>query len=168
MDHSTHLTADLAFQIGEKLKAKNWQLATAESCTGGLVGKYLTDIAGSSAWYDCGFITYSNQAKMRLLQVPESTLEAYGAVSEQTAQAMAAGALKNSEAHITVSITGIAGPTGGSAEKPVGMVCFAWATHETTQSNTQYFQGDRKEVREQAARFALIRLLTLLEKTPMR
>lgn len=168
MDHSTYSTADLAFQIGEKLKAKNWQLATAESCTGGLVGKYLTDIAGSSAWYDCGFITYSNQAKMRLLQVPESTLEAYGAVSEQTAQAMATGALENSEAHITVSITGIAGPTGGSAEKPVGMVCFAWATHETNQLNTQYFQGDREEVREQSARFALIRLLTLLENTPMR
>ena len=168
MDHSTNSTADLAFQIGKKLKANSWQLATAESCTGGLVGKYLTDIAGSSAWYDCGFITYSNQAKMRLLQVSESTLEAYGAVSEQTAQAMAAGALKNSEAHITVSITGIAGPTGGSAEKPVGMVCFSWATHETTQSNTQYFQGDREQIREQAARFALICLLTLLEKTPMR
>lgn len=165
MDNSTYSTADLAFQIGEKLKAKNWQLATAESCTGGLVGKCLTDIAGSSAWYDCGFITYSNQAKMRLLQVPESTLEAYGAVSEQTAQAMATGALKNSGAHITLSITGIAGPTGGSTEKPVGMVCFAWATQESLQSSTQYFQGNREQIREQAAHYALSGLVAHLKNS---
>ncbi len=164
MDHSTNSTADLAFQIGEKLKAKNWQLATAESCTGGLVGKYLTDIAGSSAWYDCGFITYSNQAKMRLLQVPQITLEAYGAVSEQTAQAMATGALKNSDAHVAVSITGIAGPTGGSAEKPVGMVCFAWAAQNALQSSTQYFKGNREQIREQAAHYALTGLLALLNE----
>lgn len=163
MDNSTYSTAELAFQIGEKLKAKNWQLATAESCTGGLVGKYLTDIAGSSAWYDCGLITYSNQAKMRLLQVPQSTLEAYGAVSEQTAEAMTTGALKNSNAHIALSITGIAGPTGGSSEKPVGMVCFAWATQKSLQSSTQYFQGNREQIREQAAHFALSGLLTFLE-----
>lgn len=153
---------DLAFQIGGKLKAKNWLLTTAESCTGGLAGKYLTDIAGSSAWYDCGFITYSNQAKMRLLQVPQITLETFGAVSEQTAQAMATGALKNSGAHIAVSITGIAGPTGGNAEKPVGMVCFAWATQNTLQSSTQYFQGNRAQVREQAAHYALRGLVVRL------
>lgn len=165
MDNSTYSTADLAFQIGEKLKAKNWQLATAESCTGGLVGKLITDIAGSSAWYTCGWITYSNQAKMRLLQVLPETLETYGAVSEQTAREMVLGALGNSDAHLAVSITGIAGPTGGSAEKPVGMVCFAWATQESLQSSTQYFQGNREQIREQAAHYALSGLVAHLKNS---
>jgi nicotinamide-nucleotide amidase len=163
MDAATHSSFDLAFQIGEKLKAKHWQLATAESCTGGLVGKYLTDISGSSAWYTCGFITYSNQAKMHLLQVRAQTLESFGAVSEQTALEMAKGAIQNSDAQIAISITGIAGPTGGSTEKPVGMVCFAWASAQSMQSSTQYFDGNREQVREQAARFALQSLLSFLD-----
>lgn len=165
MDDSTILKPDLALLLGQQLKEKNWCVATAESCTGGLVGKLITDVSGSSAWYTCGWITYSNGAKMRLLQVLPETLETYGAVSEQTAREMAIGALNNSDAHLAVSITGVAGPAGGSTEKPVGMVCFAWATQHSLQSSTQYFQGNRRHIREQAAHYALSGLLAQLSKT---
>jgi len=151
----------LARQLGATLLQKKWQLTTAESCTGGLVSATLTEIAGSSAWFDCGFVTYSNQAKMQLLGVSEKTLQLYGAVSEETAKEMAEGALKKSQATISVSITGIAGPSGGSIEKPVGTVCFAFSTSNQTIQITQIFNGDRQEIRMQAVFFALTELINL-------
>jgi nicotinamide-nucleotide amidase len=142
----------LAIELGEVLKARNLTLALAESCTGGLVAATVTDIAGSSAWFDCGFVTYSNESKIEMLGVRAETLEKYGAVSEQIATVMAHGALKNSHAQIAGSITGIAGPDGGSKEKPVGTVCFAWVGSKLPLSTTtKRFFGNRQEVRQQAA-----------------
>ena len=117
---------DLAQRLGATLLARGEWLAVAESCTGGWLAQSVTAIAGSSGWFDRGFVTYSNAAKIDMLGVPETTLERHGAVSEQTARAMVQGALRNSGADWAVAITGVAGPAGGSAEKPVGTVCFAW------------------------------------------
>ncbi|MGL4184219.1 MAG: CinA family protein, partial [Thiotrichaceae bacterium] len=113
--------------LANQLQARRLSLATAESCTGGLIAKLCTDLPGSSAWFDCGFISYSNASKRRLLGVAAETLSQYGAVSEAVVKQMASGALQQSDAQVSVAISGIAGPGGGSAEKPVGMVCFAWA-----------------------------------------
>lgn len=144
--------SNLAIKLGTALKARGFTLALAESCTGGMVAQAVTSVAGSSAWFDRGFVTYSNQAKIEMLGITTNTIETYGAVSEQTANEMALGALKNSHAHVSGSITGIAGPDGGSAEKPVGTVCFAWAeSHKATSTITKHFQGNRQEVRQQAA-----------------
>ncbi len=162
MDDWASLNAELAHQLGAALIQKKWQLATAESCTGGLVSATLTEIAGSSAWFDCGFVTYSNQAKMQLLNVSEKTLTLYGAVSEQTAKEMAEGALKKSHSNISVSISGIAGPAGGSAEKPVGTVCFGFSTLNKTLQNTQFFNGNRQQIRQQAVFFAMTGLINLI------
>jgi nicotinamide-nucleotide amidase len=146
----------LADRLGRELLNRGEWLATAESCTGGWVAQSVTAIAGSSAWFDRGFVTYSNAAKVEMLGVPETTLERHGAVSEATARAMAQGALAHSRADWTVAITGIAGPTGGTPEKPVGMVCFAWAQRDGgCEGLTCHFAGNRAEVREQAARLAL-------------
>lgn len=146
------LSAKLAEELGAALKARGLMLALAESCTGGMVAEAVTSVAGSSAWFDRGFVTYSNQAKVDMLNVLPETLEKYGAVSEQVAIEMAQGALKNSLAQITGSITGIAGPDGGSAEKPVGTVCFAWAeTNKPILVTTKHFDGNREAVRQQAA-----------------
>lgn len=146
----------LAAEVGACLQQSSNTLVTAESCTGGWVGQCLTAIAGSSVWYDCGFITYSNFAKMRMLNVPQSTLDAHGAVSEATARAMAWGALTNSGADWALAITGIAGPTGGSREKPVGTVCFAWARRDgDCDSVTRQFEGNRIAIRMQAVALAL-------------
>jgi len=164
VDNWAALSSDLARQLSEALLLRKWLLATAESCTGGMVSAKLTDIAGSSAWFDCGFVSYSNQAKMHLLGVSEKTLQMYGAVSEETAKEMAQGALKNSQANISVSITGIAGPSGGSTEKPVGMVCFAFSTWHQTFHHTQYFNGNRQEIRAQAVIFALSELVNVLNQ----
>jgi nicotinamide-nucleotide amidase len=154
MKHDTLST--LAVLVGTKLKERQWMLATAESCTGGWVGQEITAIAGSSDYFDRGFITYSNAAKRELLGVPEATLVKFGAVSEETARAMAGGALKNSVAHITLSVTGIAGPGGGLPGKPVGTVCFGWAIQGTEpHSTTKHFDGDREAVRRQSVIFAL-------------
>ncbi|HXC38919.1 MAG TPA: nicotinamide-nucleotide amidase [Burkholderiales bacterium] len=154
MKHDTLST--LAVLVGTKLKERKWMLATAESCTGGWIGQEITAIAGSSDYFDRGFITYSNGAKQELLGVPQATIEKFGAVSEQTAQAMAAGALKNSAADVTVSVTGIAGPGGGQPGKPVGTVCFGWAVKgQEPQSATRQFDGDRQSVRRQSVIFAL-------------
>lgn len=140
-------------------------LVTAESCTGGWAGQAVTAVAGSSAWYERGFITYSNTAKCEMLGVQQSTLDQYGAVSAQTAREMAAGALNRSHAHISVSITGIAGPDGGTATKPVGMVCFAWAAEDgRVQHETHYFKGDRAAIRRQAVATALQGILNLLDR----
>src|SRR5512140_2522540 len=117
----------LAARVGAQLKAQGKMLAAAESCTGGWVAQAVTAVAGSSDWFERGFVTYSNAAKMEMLRVKADTLRTHGAVSEQTAREMAAGVLAHSRAQVAVAITGIAGPGGGSAEKPVGMVCFAWA-----------------------------------------
>jgi nicotinamide-nucleotide amidase len=144
--------SNLAAELGAALKARGYTLSLAESCTGGMVAQYVTSIAGSSAWFDRGFVTYSNQAKIEIFGVSAQTLETYGAVSEQTASEMATGALRISPVQIAGSITGIAGPDGGTVEKPVGTVCFAWATsHKPTSTTTKHFQGNRQEIRQQAA-----------------
>ncbi len=148
---------DLAQQRGKYLLKEHKWLATAESCTGGWLGKVLTDVAGSSAWYDRGFITYTNQAKHDLLGVDSELLAEFDAVSEQTAKAMAQGALENSLADLAVAITGIAGPAGGSDAKPVGLVWFAWAERKSSniRAESVIFTGDRDAIRRQAVRFAL-------------
>jgi len=155
---------DLADQLGAALKARNLTLVLAESCTGGMAAQTVTAIAGSSMWFDRGFVTYSNQSKQEMLNVSTKTISTYGAVSEQTATEMALGALKNSHASIAGSITGIAGPDGGTIEKPVGTVCFAWmGTHQPLQTITQHFQGDRHQIRQQAVAALLTNLLATLD-----
>ncbi len=157
-----------ARQLGECLATRGLRLATAESCTGGVVSASLTAIPGASSWFECGFVTYSNAAKMQLLGVAEDVLQSYGAVSEPVAQAMAQGALARSGADLALAITGIAGPGGGTADKPVGTVCFAWAFNRTkTQCCTQRFHGGREDIRAQAARFAMYRLSSLLMEMPL-
>lgn len=156
----------LSQQLGELLKAKNLKLALAESCTGGLAAEYITAIAGSSAWFDCGFVTYSNASKVKMLGVSPKTLESFGAVSEQTASEMALGALQRSHADITASITGIAGPDGGSIEKPVGMVCFGWGVKQgeqlTAVTAQALFEGDRQAIRHQAVAYLMANLIKKL------
>lgn len=154
---------DLAATTGQLLLARNESLTLAESCTGGGLACAVTEIAGSSAWFERGFVTYSNAAKSELLGVPEITIERHGAVSEATARAMAEGALAHSPAHWAVAITGIAGPAGGSADKPVGTVCFAWAGRDLgCQAQTRCFSGDRSAVRAQSVAYALRGLIHLL------
>jgi len=154
---------NLAEQLGNSLLARGELLTAAESCTGGWLAQSVTAIAGSSAWFDRGFVTYSNAAKMDMLGVPETTLARHGAVSEPTARAMAQGALAHSLADWSVAITGIAGPSGGSPEKPVGTVCFAWAQKDAgCEAQTCHFSGDRAAVREQSVAHALQGLLARL------
>lgn len=154
----------LAEETGHALKSRGWMLATAESCTGGWVGEAVTDVAGSSAWYDRGFITYTNASKQEMLGVQAQTLAQHGAVSEQTVREMAAGVLLHSQAHISLAISGIAGPTGGSPDKPVGTVCFAWAVKNgPLRSERHIFAGDRRAVRKQAVSHALQGVLALLQ-----
>jgi len=153
----------LATELGDKLRARGWMLATAESCTGGWVGQLLTSLPGSSEWYERGFITYANAAKVEMLGVPEETLTAHGAVSEQTAGAMAAGALKHSHTQATLAISGIAGPGGGTPQKPVGLVCYGWALADgTVMSSTCRLDGDREEIRSRAVAAALRGLIELI------
>ena len=150
----------LASQLGQRLIERGLMVATAESCTGGLVAGALTDIAGSSAWFERGFVTYSNHAKMEMLDVAADLNEAHGAVSEEVARAMAEGALVESRAQLAVAVTGVAGPSGGTHDKPVGTVCFAWTDEAMSlQSETMHFKGDRAQVREQSVRHALGGLL---------
>ena len=146
----------LAVKVGAHLQRAGVSLATAESCTGGWVAQSITAIAGSSAWFDRGFVTYSNEAKQEMLGVAPSTIAAHGAVSEPTAGEMATGALAHSRAGIAVAITGVAGPSGGSPAKPVGTVCIAWATRGGSPSaQTFHFAGDRESVRRQSVETAL-------------
>jgi len=146
----------IANRVGEQLKTKGLVLATAESCTGGWVAQAVTSVSGSSEWFDRGFVTYSNEAKREMLGVRGETLERHGAVSEETAREMAAGALDASRAHLAVAITGVAGPSGGTPQKPVGMVCFAWAQRDgAVESATRHFDGDREAVRRQSVMFGL-------------
>jgi nicotinamide-nucleotide amidase len=151
-------------EIAHQLKNAHQQLVTAESCTGGLIAACLTEIPGSSAWFERGFVTYSNLAKQEMLAVPEELLAQFGAVSEEVALAMATGALHHSAGHIAVSVTGIAGPDGGSIEKPVGTVCFGWATRDSKrQTLRKQFSGTRQEVRLAACKQALQGVLSLIQ-----
>lgn len=157
----------LAQQVGVLLKQNELTLATAESCTGGWIGQVITAVPGSSNWFDRGFITYNNLAKQQMLSVTSTILTRFGAVSEQTARAMAHGAIKMSEAQIAVAVTGIAGPEGGTVNKSVGTVCFAWLIiqqeNQSTSSRTCLFNGDREAIRRQAVATALQGLLDLLQ-----
>lgn len=155
----------LTARVGGLLKAKGEKLVTAESCTGGGVAAAVTEIAGSSEWFDRGFVTYSNEAKVEMLKVVPSTLQAHGAVSEETAREMALGALAASRGTVSVSVTGVAGPGGGSRAKPVGTVCFAWARsgEEMPRSETRHFSGDRAEVRRLSVLRALQGVVEIMD-----
>jgi len=155
---------ELAQRVGAALKQRGLLLVTAESCTGGWVAQAVTSVPGSSDWFERGFVTYSNAAKQELLGVQSRTLKAHGAVSEETAREMAAGALKRGGGQVALAITGIAGPTGGLAAKPVGTVCFAWAHGSKISGDTRCFDGDRESVRRQSVLHALHGVLQLLEK----
>src|SRR5688572_14377667 len=159
------LAGVLAATVGRLLRAKGEKLVTAESCTGGGVAEAVTAISGSSEWFDRGFITYSNEAKVEMLKVSPATLASHGAVSEETAREMALGALAVSPGTVSVSVTGIAGPTGGSHAKPVGTVCFAWARsgEAMPRSETRRFAGDRESVRRQSVVRALQGVSELLD-----
>ncbi|MDP2759476.1 MAG: nicotinamide-nucleotide amidohydrolase family protein [Sideroxyarcus sp.] len=156
----------LAIHVGAALKAHGLMLATAESCTGGGVAQAITGIAGSSAWFERGFITYSNLSKQQMLGVAEATLIAQGAVSEATVRAMVAGALQHSAAQVALAVSGIAGPDGGTPDKPVGTVWFAWGLKNgTTFARLHQLRGNRAEVRARAVRIALQGVLELLQQT---
>lgn len=147
---------DLVKVIAAQLLQKKQVLATAESCTGGWIAQQLTAVAGSSEWFDCGFVTYSNDSKQQMLGVSESSLIKYGAVSSNVVVEMAEGVLNHSQATMSVATSGIAGPGGGSDDKPVGTVWFAWAQKgELTRSEKKCFSGDRESVRKQAVKYAL-------------
>ena len=139
-------------------------MATAESCTGGMIAAACTDLAGSSAWFERGFVTYSNAAKTELLGVDAALITQHGAVSELVARAMALGAIRHSHAQVSVAVTGVAGPTGGSIEKPVGTVWFAWSVCGSLQSEMMCFRGDRASVRQATVHHAISKLLALLKK----
>jgi nicotinamide-nucleotide amidase len=153
----------LARKVGERLKVARAKLVTAESCTGGWAAQVVTSVAGSSAWFERGFVTYSNEAKRELLGVQENTLRAHGAVSEETAREMAQGALMRGKGTVALAVTGVAGPGGGSPGKPVGTVCFAWASARSVRSETQQFSGDRESVRRQSVVHALEGVLQHVE-----
>ncbi|MBJ6611377.1 MAG: nicotinamide-nucleotide amidase [Candidatus Thiothrix moscowensis] len=150
-------------QLADALQARGWMLATAESCTGGWIAKVCTDLAGSSVWFERGFVTYSNESKQDMLGVKAETLAQYGAVSEAVTAEMATGALRHSRAQVAVSVSGIAGPGGGTATKPVGMVCFGWAVNGGVYTETCRFAGDREAVRLQSVEHALRGVLHCLD-----
>ncbi|MEP7208764.1 MAG: CinA family protein, partial [Casimicrobiaceae bacterium] len=157
---------DAAAHLGARLAARGWSASTAESCTGGLVAAALTAVAGSSAWFERGFVTYSNVAKEEMLGVPTALIAAHGAVSQATAAAMVTGAIARSRADVAVAVTGVAGPGGGTADKPVGTVCFAWVRREGAPVvATRYFPGDRAAVRAASVTVALEGLLGLTEES---
>lgn len=172
MEHATNVSDEalkaLAEAVNRRFLAAGQMLATAESCTGGWIAKAITDVPGSSAVLDRGFVTYTNQAKEEMLGVSAATLESYGAVSEPTVREMALGALRASRAQIAVAVSGIAGPSGGSPSKPVGMVCFAWSAVNArdTRTSIQYFHGDRELIRRQATAWALHGILDMLREIP--
>ena len=152
----------LAIALGRAALERKVRIATAESCTGGLVAGAITAVAGSSDWFDCGFITYSNDAKIGQLAVPPRTIERFGAVSEETALAMAEGALGASRAQWAVAVTGIAGPAGGTLDKPVGTVCFAWLGPGVAKASRIRLSGDRAAIRRESVRIALEGILDRL------
>jgi len=152
----------LSEALARELKQRGWMMATAESCTGGLIAGTCTGLSGSSDWLERGFVTYSNAAKTETLGVHAALIEQHGAVSEPVARAMAEGALRHSHAQVSVAVTGVAGPTGGSAEKPVGTVWFGWATPQGVFTELQHFAGDRDAVRQATVHHALKGLLLRL------
>jgi nicotinamide-nucleotide amidase len=156
---------NLAAQVGALLKSHGMMLATAESCTGGGVAQAITEMAGSSAWFECGFVTYSNLSKQQMLGVREETLRLHGAVSEMTVREMVAGALQHSAAQVALAVSGITGPDGGTADKPVGTVWFAWGIKNgETRAQRYQLEGDRAEVRAQSVHIALQGVLDLLNQ----
>lgn len=158
--------ARLVEDLAAALLARGWMLATAESCTGGLIAGACTDLAGSSNWLERGFVSYSNAAKTELLGVDADLIARHGAVSEPVARAMAQGALQHSKAQCALAVTGIAGPGGGSADKPVGTVWFAWATPYGVHSEMQRFEGDRAQVRSATVQHSLTVLWGLVQTAP--
>jgi len=159
---STIATLPRVESLAARLLQGRWMLATAESCTGGLIAGACTDLSGSSNWFERGFVTYSNAAKTDLLNVPAALIDAHGAVSEEVARAMASGALAHSRAQVAVAVTGVAGPTGGSPDKPVGLVWFGYALPGRVVTEKMHFPGDRAAVRAATVHHALSRLLELL------
>ena len=153
-------------RLADALRAAGAMLATAESCTGGLISAACTDLAGSSDWFERGFVTYSNAAKSELLGVPAALIDQHGAVSAAVALDMAEGAVRHSHAQVSVAVTGVAGPTGGSPDKPVGTVWFGWCVADATHSELRRFAGDRAAVRAATVRHALGRLAQLLAQLP--
>lgn len=162
LDHSAALTPAACTRLAELLLTRHWLLCTAESCTGGLIAAACTDLAGSSNWFERGFVTYSNAAKSELLGVDARLIEQHGAVSDAVARAMAAGALAHSHAQVAIAVSGVAGPAGGSADKPVGTVWFGFALPSGARSEVRYFAGDRAGVRQAAVQHALNRLIELI------
>ena len=166
-------TEALCIDLAAALQRCNWRLATAESCTGGMVAAACTDMAGAITWFERGFVTYSNAAKSELLGVAAALIARDGAVSESVARAMALGALQHSQAQAALAITGIAGPDGGSAAKPVGTVCFGWATSAPSGGvaqvivQTLLLDGNRQAIREAATRHALTRMAVLVSQNSM-
>jgi nicotinamide-nucleotide amidase len=165
MNPLTENCLDLSRQLGEALLQRGWAVTTAESCTGGGLSSAITAIPGSSAWFGYGFVTYANQAKEKLLSVSSETLLKEGAVSEAVVLQMSQGALEVSGADLAVAISGVAGPDGGTDEKPVGSVWFAWRTKNHSQTRLMHIKGSRLEVQSQAVEQALIGLLDILKKT---
>jgi nicotinamide-nucleotide amidase len=160
------MNADLLALVNElatRLRGRGWTMASAESCTGGLIAAACTELSGSSDWFERGFVTYSNAAKTDSLGVPAALIAEHGAVSEPVARAMAVGAVAHSAAHCALSVTGVAGPTGGSADKPVGTVWFGWSTPAGVATEHRRFGGDRAAIRAQAVRHALAGLLQRLD-----
>lgn len=153
----------LVAQLAPALQGRHWRLSTAESCTGGLIAAACTELAGSSAWFDRGFVTYSNEAKTELLGVDETLIAHHGAVSEAVVRAMAQGALEHAHADVAIAVTGVAGPGGGSASKPVGTVWLGWATPMGVVTERQHFSGDRHAVRQATVQRALQGLLSLVD-----
>jgi nicotinamide-nucleotide amidase len=154
---------ELAARVGKLLEAKGLLLVTAESCTGGGISQAVTEIPGSTGWFERGFVTYSNAAKTDMLDVPAALIAQFGSVSVEVCAAMAEGAVTNSNADVAVSTTGIAGPTGAVPGKPVGTVCFGWSKGNNTYTERLVFTGDRRSVREQTVAHALAGLLRFLE-----
>ena len=159
-----HNPIELATRVGDELKSRRLLLSVAESCTGGGICHAITEIPGSSEWFDCGFITYSNSSKTEILDIPAALLAQHGAVSEEIAAAMAESAVSRSEAHVGISTTGIAGPTGAVPGKPVGTICFGWRVGGITHTERKVFSGDRKAVREQTVNYALQKLLMYVQE----
>jgi len=170
--HDTLLNQELSTQylcglLADLLLKNQWLLATAESCTGGLIAAACTDLAGSSTWFERGFITYSNAAKTEQLGVDAALIAREGAVSESVVRAMVQGAVQHSRAQVAVAVTGVAGPSGGSREKPVGTVWFGWATPAGVVSEVRHFDGDRAQVRAATVLHALDKLVTLLQSAAL-
>lgn len=167
MSHTSSTAAEFSTQescafLAQTLQQRGWMMASAESCTGGLIAGACTDLAGSSVWFERGFVTYSNAAKTEMLGVDAQLVEQHGAVSEAVARAMAEGALRHSRAQAAVAVTGIAGPSGGSTDKPVGTVWFGWAVSGAVHTQKKVFAGDRAAVRAAAVQHALAGLVRLL------